>query len=153
MNTPSFSDPRREREWQAQERGRLAAAWKLPAGEVDSEAQVYRLMAEVLSQPPVTVLPPDFARRVAQRAAMADPGPESRLERGGLWLSVLVLAGVALFFGLTEGGQWLDQAQRAFPSAGRMANGWGLLFVVCVGVTTLTSLFGGGGNRPIAIRQ
>ena len=106
MNTNEFD----EREWQAQERARLAARDGTgPAG--DPLAARYRRVAESLRAPLPDALPADFAAQMARRvqvpASVAATPVESRFELGltRALVGVFGLAGAVV--AAMYGAQWL----------------------------------------------
>ena len=133
-------DPRDEREWQAQERARLAARAGLASNE-DPLAERYRVLAEVLRGPlPEAmhdVLPPDFAAQVARRAAMGAQA-DARLERN-------LMRGILAVFGLSAavvvamyGHGWIAPILSALKLDSTVSINWAIALGACVGASWLT---------------
>lgn len=138
-DTP-FSDPAREREWQAQERALRAERLGLdPRGE-DARVRRYRLVAKALRQPPAETLPDDFARQVAARVVAATP---TVAPFAGRFESILLmlLAGIfALAAGVVfvlYGQSWLTTVRIALPAAAPDTLRWSLAFAGCLGLSWL----------------
>jgi hypothetical protein len=131
---PPFPSSVDENEWAAQERALADLRAGLDPRGGDPRARSYRLLAQVLAQPPQAQLPPDFARRVAQRvqpsAGAADNG---RLER---WLFV-VLAVVGLGSVAFYGTAWLPSLDQGATGA-LLARPWLWALAACLGLTRLS---------------
>ncbi|HEV2538856.1 MAG TPA: hypothetical protein VGU03_04035 [Frateuria sp.] len=128
-----FSPPVDENEWATQERA-LAderAGVASPAG--DPRVRSYRLLAHVLAQPPEAQLPPDFARRMAQRVQPPARAADNRLET---WLfGLLALAG--LVSAAIYGNAWLPSLDQGATGA-LLAKPWLWALVACLGFSRLS---------------
>jgi hypothetical protein len=112
-----------EREWLAQERAR-AGAQDLPVhGEHDVRARSYRQIARALREPPPVALSPDFARRLAARAAARDAAP---FESALIYVLVAAFAICAAVLVMRFGSRWVLEAR---------ANTWLLAFAACAGAS------------------
>lgn len=131
---PPFPSSVDENEWAAQERALADVRAGLEPHDGDARARSYRLLAHVLAQPPQAQLPPDFARRVAQRvqppAAAAD---NNRLDR---WLFV-VLAVVGLGSVVVYGAAWLPALDQGATGA-LLASPWLWALAACLGFSRLS---------------
>lgn len=136
MNTPHDTDGRFDeradaREWQAQERARIAARGGAHAADdAGDEATAYRRIAHALRTPPPDRLPSNFAFQVAQLAARLPPRaqPDLRLER---WL-VRALASAMALGALASALVFGTGVLRALDAGGAGTAGWVLLLAACV---------------------
>jgi hypothetical protein len=136
MNTNEFD----EREWQAQERARLAARDGTgPAG--DPLAARYRRVAESLRAPLPDALPADFAAQMARRvqvpASVAATPVESRFELGltRALVGVFGLAGAVV--AAMYGAQWLPPILDVLHLDSAAATNWAMALGACVGASWL----------------
>jgi hypothetical protein len=136
MNTNEFD----EREWQAQERARLAARDGTgPAG--DPLAARYRRVAESLRAPLPDALPADFAAQMARRvqvpAPVAATPVESRFELGltRALVGVFGLAGAVV--AAMYGAQWLPPILDVLHLDSAAATNWAMALGACVGASWL----------------
>ncbi|HEY0232423.1 MAG TPA: hypothetical protein VGC55_14330 [Dokdonella sp.] len=127
-----------EREWHAQEHALAQERRGLDAAADAAGVQRYRLLARALRQPPVDLLPADFARRVAARAA-ADAAPvagaharfEWRLLQGMIGVFGLVAAAVIA----TYGADWLPALSEAMRLGRLPGERWLFALLACVGAS------------------
>ena len=120
-----------EREWQAQERALRAERLHL-SGEADPG---YRRIAAALRTAPDVALPPDFARRMAQRVGAATL--DLRMERRLLLACCAVLAVAVPTVLAVYGASGIEVAAAVFPSLSQAAPAWLLAVVACVAVNGL----------------
>jgi hypothetical protein len=116
-----------EKEWEAQERGMLAAR-RGNAGGLDAAGESYRVLAEALDAAPLPGPPMDFAAGVLAQVARQEEGFErvlSRLLVGVFVIGALVVTGIYANEGL----------QLAEPVLGRGTPNLLLLGVGCVAVS------------------
>ena len=142
MNTNEFErSALDEREWQAQERARIAARTGDGASLAqDPLATRYRRVADALRTPLPDALPADFAARMAQvvqaPAAPVDvPLGEARFESGlmrGL-IGVFALAGAVV--AAMYGAQWLPPILGLLRLDSASAVNWALALAACVGTS------------------
>lgn len=119
--TPEFD----ERQWQAQERARLAAR----DGHADADADELRI-ARALRRAPAMDLPVDFAAQVAAMA-QARATVDAKFEQG-------LLRGLGIMFGLSAtvtvawfGRDWISALSTALPG-GADAAGWSVAAALCL---------------------
>lgn len=134
---PAPNDDADAREWDAQERaladeraGRVAEAG-------DPALRTYRLMAHLLAQPLDEQLPPDFARRTAQRverATAATRPVDARFERNLLVLlgAAMGLAGLAAV--VLYGAAWLPSLDQGAAGA-LLSKPWLWALAACVALS------------------
>lgn len=142
MNTNQF-DPHGidEREWQAQERARLAARNGTGA-DTDLLAARYHRVAEALRTPLPDALPADFAAQMARRvqapAPMAAPDlVDSRFERGLTRALVAVFGLAGAVVAAMYGAQWLPPILDVLPLDSGAAINWAMALGACVGASWL----------------
>lgn len=141
---PSFDDPAREREWQAQERALEDERAGLDPAADDARAGRYRMVARMLREPLPVLLPEDFASRLAAQVAVAParqragaPRLESTL--ASVLAAVLLLAGGAAL--AYYGNTWLPAFRVLLPASGTPATGWMLALGGCLGASWLLGLW------------
>lgn len=122
------------REWEAQERARLAAKRGDAVDAGDGEAQAYRRIAEALRVPPADRLPSNFAWQMARQAAMLVRAAriDLRLEH---WLlrGLIALMGIAGAVAMTIYGADTLRSLDALSSRGQPGAGaWLALLAACV---------------------
>jgi hypothetical protein len=124
-------------EWSAQERALAEERAGLAPEAGDPQLRSYRLVARALAQPLDRQLPPDFASRVARRAARAARPADTRLEGNLLAMLAAAMALAALAATVTYGGQWLPSLdQGAFGAL--LAKPWAWALAVCLGLSRLS---------------
>ncbi len=125
MNTPPRNHEFDERQWQAQERARIAAR----EGHADADPDELRI-ARALRRAPAMDLPADFAAQVAAQAhsqAAVDAKFEQRLLRGlGIVLGLSAAVTVAWF-----GRDWVSALSATLPG-GADATGWSMAAALCL---------------------
>lgn len=119
-----------EREWQAQERARLAArAGTAPAAD-DALAARYRQLSDTLRES-ASAPPADFAASVARHVLAERAAGEERVER---WLAQALVAVLGLSGGVVSvlyGRDWLAAIGNALPSG---SLSWLVLAAACAGM-------------------
>lgn len=132
-----------ENEWLAQEIALDRERRQMDGAHDDALVAGYRKIARALAEPPASILPADFASRMARRVDQRieiDARFEQRL------VSVLVicfaLSGVVVAW--IYGGDWL-QASAQFAPPGGAAIKWLAAALACVGMSWAAGLFG---RRP-----
>ncbi|MFT3897766.1 MAG: hypothetical protein QM719_08730 [Thermomonas sp.] len=133
MNKPA--DRFDEREWRLQERALREE--RLHAGDGgDAEVAAYRRIVRALREPLPDALPPDFAMRMAARAARPPVRGEAGPERWLMRALVAAFAASALYVVASQGGQWLRATLDLLPVADAMSlRNWGLALGACVAMT------------------
>lgn len=135
---PSFADPAREREWQAQERA-LEAERAGTEPNDDARVRQYRLIARALREAPDAALPADFAASVARRARIRQHHSSERLFASALERRLLQVS-IALFGILIgacaatyAGADVLHALNRSVARAGAYTgNSWLLALAACL---------------------
>jgi hypothetical protein len=131
---PPFDDPLLEREWRAQEEALRRERLDLPVAGENGRDRQYQRLARILREPAPEQLAPDFARRVAARAAALSPG---RLEFAlmiALLLALLVVAGLTAF---AHADRWAAALGALAPVADSRAGDWLLALCGCLGASAL----------------
>lgn len=127
------TDPRRDAEWQAQERALREERAGLPVAAGDARVAEYRLISRALRHPPLDAVPYDFARDLARRVARGEG--DERIER---WLlrSLVGLMGLAgaVVVAMYGAAWWPAIAQLLPLPAGELAR-WSLVLAACAGTT------------------
>lgn len=134
---PSFDDPAREHEWQAQERARDAERLNRdPAGD-DARVRRYRLLARTLREPMPDALPADFARQMAAQVAVAPAATGMRFEStlASVLAAVLLVAGGVVL--AIYDNTWQPAFRDLLPASGTPATGWLLALGGCLGASWL----------------
>ena len=125
MNNPPRHHESDERQWQAQERARIAAR----DGHADADPDELRI-ARALRRAPAMDLPADFAAHVAALArtqAVVDAKLEQRLLRGlGVAFGLSSAVTVAWF-----GHDWVPTLSATLPG-GASATGWSAAAALCL---------------------
>ncbi|TAL75834.1 MAG: hypothetical protein EPN56_10500 [Rhodanobacter sp.] len=141
---PSFDDPAREHEWQAQERALQAERLGLDAGADDARVRRYRLLVRTLRKPMPDALPADFAQRMAAQVA-AVPARQQATEMhiestlaSTLAAGLLVAGGVVLAI---YGNTWQPAFRDLLSASGTPATGWLLALGGCLGASWLLGLW------------
>ena len=131
---PPFDDAAQEREWLRQETALRRERLNLdPAGD-DERGQHYRLLARALRESPPDALPPDFAMRVAARAA------GSHSARFELVLMIVLVAGLVIAAGVaveTYGGEWAPSFRAILAARNTQTSVWIMALASCLGATWL----------------
>ena len=120
--------PEQAREWDVQERARLAARAGSTAG--DDETQAYRRIAQALRTAPPERLPSNFAWQVAQAAARLPRAgaPDLRLETWLLRMLAVAMGVGAIVVSVAHGAAWL----RALDAAGSGVAAWAAALALCM---------------------
>lgn len=125
MNTPPRNHESEERQWQAQERARIAAR----DGHADADPDELRI-ARALRRVPAMDLPADFAAQVARRArAQTEVNAkfEQRLLRGlGIAFGASAAAVVAWY-----GRDWVATLAQTLPGGSNALN-WSFAAALCL---------------------
>ncbi|MGN2254695.1 hypothetical protein ACFWZ4_15050 [Frateuria sp. GZRe12] len=136
MNHDPRLSPSEEYEWSLQERALADQRAGLDPTGGDASLGTYRLMAQLLAQPPEDQLPADFARRVARQV---QPGArlDTRLERGLLGLLVVTMAVAGFAVVVIYGGAWLPALDQGMLGAW-LAKPWAWVLVACLGLSRMS---------------
>lgn len=146
-DTPSFDDPAREREWQAQEAAMRHERLHLNPNHDDPRTLGYRLLTRALKAEPPGGLAKDFAHQVSALAAESKHAPPATLE-STLTISLasaLVLSAVAAT--ATYGATWWPAFAALLP-APSIAQ-WLMALTGCLGLTWLV----GAGSRLVTTQR
>ena len=136
MNHDPRLYPPEEHEWTLQERALGDQRAGLVPRDGEAPLGTYRLLAQLLAQPPREQLPPDFARLVARQVQPA-PRMDTRLERGLLALlaAAMAVAGVAAL--VIYGADWLPVLERGV--AGQLlAKPWAWVLAACLALSRMS---------------
>ncbi|MGN2247708.1 hypothetical protein ACFWZ3_13555 [Frateuria sp. GZRR35] len=136
MNHDPHLSPLEEHEWSLQERALADKRAGLAPRDREASSGTYRLMAELLAQPPNEQLPADFARRVARQVSPA-PRLDTRLEHGLLALLVAAMAVAALAVVVIYGASWLPALDQGVIGA-LLATPWAWVLAACLGLSRLS---------------
>lgn len=131
---PPFDDEAQEREWLRQETALRRERLNLdPAGD-DERARHYRLLARALHESPPNGLPPDFAMRVAARAAAPHSAGFEFVLMIALVVALVVAAGAAI---ATYGGEWAPSLTAIAAARNTQAGVWLMALASCLGASWL----------------
>lgn len=136
MNHDPRLSPPEEYEWSLQERALADQRAGVDPTDGDASLGTYRLMAQLLAQPPEDQLPADFARRVA-RQVQPSARLDTRLERGLLGLLVVTMAVAGLAVVVIYGGAWLPALDQGVLDA-LLVKPWAWVLVACLGLSRMS---------------
>jgi hypothetical protein len=136
MNHDPRLSPLEEYEWSLQERALADQRAGLDPTDGDASLGSYRLMAQLLAQPPADQLPADFARRLA-RQVQPSARLDTRLEGRLLALLVAAMAVAGLAVVALYGGAWLPALDQGVLGA-LLAKPWAWILVACLGLSRIS---------------
>lgn len=143
-DAPSFDDPAREREWQAQEAAMRHERLHLNPDHDDPRTLGYRLLTRALKVEPPGGLPGDFAQRVGALAAESRHAPTATLESTLMISLAIALVLSAAAATVAYGATWWPAFAALLP-APSIAQ-WLMALLGCLGLTWLV----GAGSRLAA---